>query len=390
MMLPQFGEYFTFRLDPVASLKSLNDDEVNEACKALGSGKTYVASVINLLSFPVPGTEYLSVALTLVSQGLPEGLPESDIMPEMSVAILPNTSNPLSRPPLEPSTPLPWSDCYHPTQSMTTCRIKNDIILGKPWPTPKCRIDGHARNLLGGTYYYEDAERREVLRKAREQPPTSSQPEEHEAFSVISPLPESQPDTHSDYEPSLKDPEDEDDTPAFDMQSQCSESPSMTSEVSELQEPGHRRRFSFKSFFRRLFRKILPCVPCLRGNFCDDDSSSMSPSFDPYAVIAGLFGPPPEDTMPVIVVSKDLKSVQEISNPWDFFRELDTLKKIEEQYHERVKAKTQAAIESARQKDEQLHARLQEKMPRSGSVTGDTSKASASSVSRDATPGADA
>ncbi|KAK0466079.1 uncharacterized protein EV420DRAFT_1709831 [Desarmillaria tabescens] len=360
-MLPQFGEYFTFTLDPVASLKSLNDDEVNEACKALGTGKTYVASVINLLSFPVPGAEYVSVALTLVSKGLPEALPDSFITPDMSVAILPNTSNPLSRPPLEPSVPLPWSDCYHPTQSMMTCRVKNNITLGQPWPTPKYCIDGHAQNLLGGTYFYEDAERREVLRKAREQPSTSSQSEEHEASSVISPLPESEPDAHSDYEPSLKDPEDEDDTPTFDVQSQCSDSPSMASEVSEPQEPGHKRRFSFKSFFRRLFRKILPCVPCLRGSSCDDDSSSMSPSFDPYAVIARLFGPPLEDTMPVIVVSKDLKSVQEINNPWDFFRELAPLKRIEEQYHERVKVKTQAAIERACQKNEQLN-QLQERM----------------------------
>ncbi|KAK0234054.1 hypothetical protein IW262DRAFT_1505795, partial [Armillaria fumosa] len=113
MMLPQFGEYFTFTLDSVASLKSLNDAEVTAACKALGSGKPYVASVISLLSFPVPGAEYVSVALTLVSKGLPESLPESFITPDMSVAIIPNTSNPLSRPPLEPSVPLPWSDCFH-------------------------------------------------------------------------------------------------------------------------------------------------------------------------------------------------------------------------------------------------------------------------------------
>ncbi|KAK0224631.1 hypothetical protein EDD85DRAFT_858580 [Armillaria nabsnona] len=383
MMLPQFGEYFTFRLDPVASLKSLNDAEVTEACKALGSGKTYVASVINLLSFPVPGAEYVSVALTLVSKGLPEGLPESFITPDMSVAILPNTSNPLSRPPLEPSVPLPWSDCYHPTQSMTTCKIKNDIILGKPWPPPKCHIDGHAQNLLGGTYFYEDADRREALRQAQEPPSTVDQPEEREASSVISPLPESQSDAHSDYGVSIKEPEGEGSITAFDVQSKYSESPGAASEGCESRKSTKKRPFSFKFSFRGLFRKILPCVPCLRGAFCGDDGSSVL-SFDPYAVIGNLFGPPPDDATPVIVVSKDLKAVQEINNPWDFFRELDALKRIEERYHERVKAKTEAAIESARQKDEQLHSRLQAKMPQRESVNGDTSRASVSPVSEGA------
>ncbi|KAK0473076.1 hypothetical protein IW261DRAFT_1611299 [Armillaria novae-zelandiae] len=380
MMLPQFGEYFTFTLDPVASLKSLNDAEVTEACKALGSGKAYVASVINLLSLPVPGAEYVSVALTLVSKGLPEGLPESFITPDMSVAILPNTSNPLSRPPLEPSVPLPWSYCYHPTQSMTTCRIKNDIILGKPWPPPKCHIDGHAQNLLGGTYFHEDADRREALRQAQEPLSTTEQLEEREASSVISPLPEPQSDARNDYGASIKEPEGEGSVAAFDAQSKYSESPSTDGEGCESRQSTHKRLFSFKSFLRGLFRKFLPCVLCLRGTFCDDDGSSvLSESFDPYAVIGNLFGPPPEDTMPVIVVSKNLRAVQEINNPWDFFRELDALKRIEEQYYERVKAKTEAAIESARQKDEQLHARLQAKMPQRDL---DTSSPSISPVSK--------
>ncbi len=37
-------------------------------------------------------------------------------------------------------------------------------------------------------------------------------------------------------------------------------------------------------------------------------------------------------------------------------------RRIEEQYHEHVQAKTEATIESAHQKDEQLDARLQAKM----------------------------
>lgn len=43
-MLPHFGEYVAFKLDPVVSLKALNDPEVTKACEALES-KTYVSCV---------------------------------------------------------------------------------------------------------------------------------------------------------------------------------------------------------------------------------------------------------------------------------------------------------------------------------------------------------
>ncbi|PBL00124.1 hypothetical protein ARMGADRAFT_955777, partial [Armillaria gallica] len=121
-MLPHFGEYIAFKLDPVASLKALNDPEVTKSCETLET-KTYVSCVTYLLSFPLPGVEYISVSMTLLSKGLPKDDPDRFITSDMSVPVLPNTSNPLSRPPLEPSMPLPWPDCYHPTQSRTQCRV---------------------------------------------------------------------------------------------------------------------------------------------------------------------------------------------------------------------------------------------------------------------------
>ncbi len=45
IMLPQFGDYVAFKLDPVASLKALDDPEVTKACEALQSDKTYVSCV---------------------------------------------------------------------------------------------------------------------------------------------------------------------------------------------------------------------------------------------------------------------------------------------------------------------------------------------------------
>ncbi|KAK0429637.1 hypothetical protein EV421DRAFT_1914295 [Armillaria borealis] len=76
-MLPHFGEYIAFKLDPVASLKALNDPEVKKSCEALET-ETYVPCVTYLLSFPLPGVEYISVSMTLLSKGLPkDGLDRS-------------------------------------------------------------------------------------------------------------------------------------------------------------------------------------------------------------------------------------------------------------------------------------------------------------------------
>ncbi|KAK0466074.1 uncharacterized protein EV420DRAFT_808776 [Desarmillaria tabescens] len=139
-MLPHFGEYVVLKLDLVASLKSLNDPEVSKACRKLQS-KTYVACVINLFSFPLPGAEYVSVTATLVSKGLPSSDPGRSITSDISVPIFPSTRHPLSRPPMKPSNPLPWSDCYHPTQATIKCRIQNDTNIGDPWPEPKYKLD---------------------------------------------------------------------------------------------------------------------------------------------------------------------------------------------------------------------------------------------------------
>ncbi|KAK0209154.1 hypothetical protein DFS33DRAFT_1380628 [Desarmillaria ectypa] len=93
-MTPQRREYLAFKLDPVASLKYLKDPEVAKACEALKS-KVYVACVTHLFCFPLPGVEYISVSMTLVSQGLSDGQPDRFILPDMAVPILPNNSNPL-------------------------------------------------------------------------------------------------------------------------------------------------------------------------------------------------------------------------------------------------------------------------------------------------------
>ncbi|KAK0479783.1 hypothetical protein IW261DRAFT_1564443 [Armillaria novae-zelandiae] len=106
MVVPHFGDYIAFELDPVASLKDLKDAEVTKACEALKT-TIYVACVTHLFCFPLPGVEYIFVSTTLVSQGLPDGDPDRFMLPDMAVPILPNNFNPLSRSPLNPTQPLP-------------------------------------------------------------------------------------------------------------------------------------------------------------------------------------------------------------------------------------------------------------------------------------------
>ncbi|KAK0234037.1 hypothetical protein IW262DRAFT_1257869, partial [Armillaria fumosa] len=130
-----FGEYITIKLDPIASLQSLNDEEVTKACSALET-KTYVACATYLYSLHFPGVDWISVGLHLVSQGLPDPGPYGFTASDMSVPIYPATAHPLSRPSVKPGAPLPWPDCYAithhwPLQDAASKTILLLVILGQ-------------------------------------------------------------------------------------------------------------------------------------------------------------------------------------------------------------------------------------------------------------------
>ncbi len=78
-----------------------------------------------------------------------------------------------------------------------------------------------------------------------------------------------------------------------------------------------RRRFPISSFFRRLFAKVLRLSHSPAYSYDEDDDISTS-SFDPVVTA---------DSIPVVIVSNDLESVKKVNDPWDFFRELDALKR---------------------------------------------------------------
>ncbi|KAK0224598.1 hypothetical protein EDD85DRAFT_233768 [Armillaria nabsnona] len=388
-MLPHFGEYVAFKLDPVASLKALNDPEVTKACEALES-KTYVSCVTYLLSFPLPGVEYISVSMTLLSKGLPNAHPDRFITSDMSVPVLPNSSSSSSqsRPPLEPLIPLPWPDCYHPTQARTRCRVRNDVTIGGDWPEPKYRLNSHDQILLDRKYYNADSNRREVLKRGQGPPQVSTAADvvnhQSDECKTLVTLPLSEHDAESQHcrsisecsHPSDAGSEHSDNTSEVESQHSRSAGDAETeyshsiSQVSESHAP--ETTSSAASFFRSLFSNLLPCLPCLRGDFHDDDVTSISPS-DPIWSHP-IFGARPPDTLPVMVVLEDLESIkaEQINDPWDFFKEIDALKRIEDDFKERMKARTQAEIERARQKDEALYVQLQSKMPKRVSPSEDT------------------
>ncbi|KAK0466086.1 uncharacterized protein EV420DRAFT_1326493, partial [Desarmillaria tabescens] len=344
-MIPHFGEYITIKLDPVASLQSLNDEEVTKACSVL-EAKTYVACATYLFSFPLPGVDWISVGLHLVSQGLPEPGPYGFTMADMSVPIFPTTAHPLSRRSVKPGTPLPWPDCFHPSLGTARCRVKNDFTIGDPWPDSPYQLDSHDQIVLE-KYFREDSERREVYAQA--QGPAGA------------PLKES-PSRTDDAGVDV----DEQREPSIAPSTQDAESRYCQSEKdAPISRP--KRFSSLSSLLGGLLAKALSFVPCLRADFVDDDDNASVWSSDPIFSL-NIFGNSPPDTMPVVNVSDDLTSVVlPINDPWGFIYEVKALQKIEEEYHERVKAKVQADIGRARQKDEDLHARLQSKMPNRGS-----------------------
>ncbi|KAK0462754.1 hypothetical protein IW261DRAFT_1527602, partial [Armillaria novae-zelandiae] len=222
----------------------------------------------------------------------------------MAVPILPNNFNPLSRPPLNPTQPLPWPDCYHPTLTVTHCHIRNDLIVWDPWLDPKYQT----RTTFG-----------ELQLSSR----TSVK---HPRLLCL---------FHRNTTPKA----------------------STMVQFIKLSKPVE-LRLSYQNVLPRLLDKISRCIPCLHPdleNYNRDLFDDPLQGFD-------LFGATPPDTMPVIEVIEDIESVKQINVAWNFFRELDALKRIEVDYHKRMKAKVQADIDRTCEKDEGLYTHLQAKL----------------------------
>ncbi|KAK7046564.1 hypothetical protein R3P38DRAFT_2874469, partial [Favolaschia claudopus] len=113
--LPELGAWAVLTIDPVASLSAGAREvpEAVEACERMVN-KPYVALVEDNDALYLPWEPYNSYGLRFLQQGAPYPVSEDSIEPYMSVPVLPVTSEThiSGRPPLRSSQPLPWSDCF--------------------------------------------------------------------------------------------------------------------------------------------------------------------------------------------------------------------------------------------------------------------------------------
>ncbi|TRM70629.1 hypothetical protein BD626DRAFT_449245 [Schizophyllum amplum] len=112
MSVPLRHSYVIVWIDPEETLEHLDDEEVREACRRLNCGK-YVAVVTSGIGLPIPGMRYHSYSIDFVIQGFPSDNPDTNFESAMSCPILPNTFHPEGRRPLRAIQPLPWPDCHH-------------------------------------------------------------------------------------------------------------------------------------------------------------------------------------------------------------------------------------------------------------------------------------
>ncbi|KAL1706580.1 hypothetical protein EV121DRAFT_201081 [Schizophyllum commune] len=158
MSFPDNGAYYTFRLDPVASLQDIEDEEVAEAARRI-SPQIYVASTIMTIGAPQLPPAYEVATIALVQQGLPPDNPDEFLESRMCVPIRPNTRHPEGRRPAHCCHPLPWDDCYHVSLHTTRVRVRTDCRDEDPphsLSSSECVV---LRYML-----QDDDQRRELLR----------------------------------------------------------------------------------------------------------------------------------------------------------------------------------------------------------------------------------
>ncbi|PBK81138.1 hypothetical protein ARMGADRAFT_1171526 [Armillaria gallica] len=104
-----------------------------------------------------------------------------------------------------------------------------------------------------------------------------------------------------------------------------------------------------------LIQSVKPArAPCVQADFHDDDDDVAQLLIDSYSVCALQI-----PLWPYWTISSQSKASR--STIWDFFRHMNALKGIEDDFKEGMKAETQPAIDHALQKDEALHVQLQSK-----------------------------
>lgn len=106
--------------------------------------------------------DYRSWSVQFVHPSLPVSSEADGVEPDMCTPIDPTLDHPSAREPLHPTSPFPWSGCYHHSSS-ALASVRTHIK--KKEATPPIRLVGAEGFRLGG-YEEEDSRRQEELVKA--------------------------------------------------------------------------------------------------------------------------------------------------------------------------------------------------------------------------------
>ncbi|EEB89994.1 hypothetical protein MPER_11858 [Moniliophthora perniciosa FA553] len=132
VILPSPEHFVVVQLDPVESVAHLDIPELTEACRKL-KNKKYLAFVADRDGLFWPDIPYYGYTFYFLHQGLKhEDEDQQPIDPEMCTPVLPNTTHPLGRAPVDPGQPLPWNDCYISSNFSTFARSRTVVLEKEP------------------------------------------------------------------------------------------------------------------------------------------------------------------------------------------------------------------------------------------------------------------
>ncbi|KAI0043636.1 hypothetical protein FA95DRAFT_1498302 [Auriscalpium vulgare] len=123
-LLPMYGAYVVFTLNPVATLEALEDPIATEQAAALTT-KKYVGYISRVSDLALPERRYHRCTCHLLSNSFPAASEADHTEETMFIPIAPAT-HPEGRTALTPTPPLPWDGLYHHTLEEIDLRVTTD------------------------------------------------------------------------------------------------------------------------------------------------------------------------------------------------------------------------------------------------------------------------
>ncbi|KAL1945496.1 hypothetical protein VTO73DRAFT_2347 [Trametes versicolor] len=120
---PSPGAYAVIRLNPVAMVQHLDDNDALQAAMAMQT-KTYLVCLDIEMALPFPDRPWYRFEARPIGPQLPPANEEEGYTPEMCIPIYPNTNHPTGRAPIRPRRPFPYGNCYHWNDNTIHIRVR--------------------------------------------------------------------------------------------------------------------------------------------------------------------------------------------------------------------------------------------------------------------------